>query len=1407
MNASVSPPNRVEALAEEFLERRRKGERPRIADYTAMYPELAEEIRAFFPALLLVEDLKPDAADVTGPATAAGSGPGIPGDRLGDYRILREVGRGGMGVVYEAEQESLGRHVALKVLPAQALLDPRHVQRFHREAKAAARLHHTNIVPVFGVGEDAGLHYYVMQFIHGLGLDQVLDELRRLRRCRNGTAEGAPPVAAEQAPAGQVAEALLTGRFSGSPVEAPPSPPPLSPEGRGVGGEGAGTPPAIPPAVALSVSDSSTTVHLPGQDGPTALSDSGRGYWQSVARIGLQVAEALAHAHGQGILHRDIKPANLLLDMQGTVWVTDFGLAKSEDGGGLTQTGDIVGTLRYMAPERFNGKSDPRSDLYGLGVTLYELLTLRPAFAESDHHRLLQRVLHDEPPRPRKLNPEVPRDLETVVLKAIAKEPRQRYASAAELAEDLRRFLGDRPVRARRASATERLWRWVRRNPALAAALGAVAVLLLAVAAVASWDAWRLHGEQQATRREQEATRRQLYGALVAQARASRRSRGAGQRFDSLATLEQATQLARQLQLPEEDFLELRNEVIACLALPDLRVAREWDGWPEGRGCITFDGHFERYAQVDRQGNTTVRRVADDAELCHFPSGIIGECFLRFSPDGRFLLAWQTPRQRLWEVAGPAPRQVLGSETSYAGAFSPDSRQLALAEADGSVRLHDLPSGRLGRRLEPGPVDGWPAFAPDGRRLAVAGRDRAQVRDLQTGEVCAEFWYPAEAYPYIAWHPDGKTVAMVGGDRAIYLGDVATGKRTMKLEGFKSGGIRGTFNHAGDLLASAAWEGTLRLWDPRTGQQLFQVRANWPTGEPLFGPDDRLLAGDVTGNKLRLWQVATSRTYRTLVRDPVLGKGAYQSCAVHPQSRLLAAGMGDGLAFWDCRTGAPLNYVPLGDAWNVLFETSGALLTNGSGGPFRWPVRPDPAAPGLLRIGPPQRLPLPGTPRACSPDGRVIVSSQDRGEGAVVWRRDRPGRLIRLTPHRDATRISVSPDGRWVVTGSWGFTGLKVWDAATGQHVKDLHPTQATATVAFSPDGKRLAAYALEACRVWEVDSWQEGLSLGVNGGAVAFSPDGKLLALETGQGVVRLIDPRTGREHARLEDSNQDRAATMAFSPDGTQLVASGEGQSLHVWDLRAIREELARRGLNCDLPPFPPAAEEDVSRVRVAVDLGWLRGEAPAAAGRWEEAAAAYDQAVEQCPEDWESWYHAALVHLLRGDADGYRRLCCRALERFGRTDDPFAAVYLAWAGVLDAEAKVDPAALLRLAERPAAADPDGYLMLRSLGAALLRMGQPEAALQRLTRAGGVQEQSPTAWLLLALAHQRLGQLDEARDRLRQAQRWIDQATPSKPAGGVVLAGSDSLPWTERFGLQQLRREAEARVGDVATGTPPSK
>jgi serine/threonine protein kinase/WD40 repeat protein len=1384
MNETHSEQHPVDALAEEFVARYRRGERPSLTEYVRRYPELAEEIRDLFPALVMMEDVRP--ASASGAAAEAAAVGARQPERVGDYRVLREVGRGGMGVVYEAEQESLGRHVALKALPAQALLDPKQMQRFQREARAAARLHHTNIVPVFGVGEADGLHYYVMQFIQGNSLDQVLEELNRLRKPGRGEAADPPPDTS-RVPASRVAEALLTGHFSLASEMAPPEP-------------AAATTDTSVVVAAASAADSSTAVSLPSQVGRAALSDSGRGYWQSVARIGVQAAEALAHAHGQGILHRDIKPSNLLLDTHGTVWVTDFGLAKEADGDALTRTGDIVGTLRYMAPERLQGKSDPRSDLYGLGVTLYELLTLRPAFDEADRARLVGRLLGEEPPRPRRLNPDVPRDLETVVLKAMAKEARQRYGSAAEMAEDLRRFLADRPVKARRASPVERLWRWCRRNPALAAALGAATALLVAVAAVASLDAWHL-------RREEDATRRELFHALVAKARGTRLSRRPGQRFDSLATLDQATRLARELNLPEQDFLDLRNEVIACLALPDLGVAKEWDGWPDGTTHLTFDARLERYARTDGQGNVTVRRVADDAEICHFPSGIEG-CWTRLSPDGRFLLGFGSPACKLWEVTGPEPRQILKEETTSLGAFSPDSRQVAIVEGNGSGGLYDLPSGRLRRRLDAGSVGHcWLAFAPDGRQLALAYGDRVQVRDLETGKVRAEFRYPREPWPYVAWHPDGKTVAAVGGDWAVRLWDVATRKETARLDGFKNAGIQLTFSPAGDLLVTNGWENTLRLWDPRTGQQLFQARAAKPDGGLCFGADGRLLASEIKGSKVRLWEVAGGDVYRALVRDPVLGKGYYWVPRFSPAGRFLAVGMGDGLGFWDCRTGTPLAFVRLNEVCNPNFDRFGSLVSDGAGGPFRWPVRPDPGAPGLLRIGPPEQLPLSqsvGREVTCSPDGRVVAAGQTWG--ALVWHRGRPGQLVRLSPHGDARSVSVSPDGRWVATGSHGQGGARVWDAASGRLVKELVPTEPYVIVAFSPDGRWLAT-SHGACRLWAVDSWQEGPNLG-EGDAIGFSPDGRLLAVETGQGTVRLVDPDTGREYARLEDPNQDRASHIAFSPDGTQLVANGERQSLHVWDLRAIRADLARRNLDWNLPPYPPAADpEGAPPLRVAVDLGWLRGEDPAAAGRWDEAAAAYDQAVEQFPDDWQAWYHAALARLLRGDADGYRGLCGRALEHFDRTEDPLAAASLAWAGALDVEAKVDPARLLRLAERASAADPDSYLMRRCLGAALLRAGQPEAALQRLTRAAGVQEQAPTTWLLLALAHRRLGHAEEAHKWLRQAQRWIDEASPGQPAGAASQPGPDSLPWTERLSLRQLRREAEKQVGDVTSRQPAGR
>jgi eukaryotic-like serine/threonine-protein kinase len=338
---------------------------------------------------------------------------------LGDYRIIRQVGRGGMGIVYEAEQVSLGRRVALKILPFANALDPPQLARFKLEAQAAAQLHHANIVPIHAIGSERGVHFYAMQFIEGRTLDDLIGDLRR-----SESTEGSSK---------------------------PPRPDPTLPE---------------------APDETSSPSTLP--------SNRGRAYFRAVAELGIQAAEALDHAHRLGIVHRDVKPANLMLDDRGHLWITDFGLARVQSSPGLTSTGNVLGTLRYMSPEQALARReivDHRADIYSLGATLYELLTLRPVFEGRDRPELLLQIERDEPRPLRRLAASIPPDLETIVLKALAKEPSQRYATAKDLADDLRRHLDHRPIHARRPTAWQRVAKWVRRHQA-ATASAMVALLI-----------------------------------------------------------------------------------------------------------------------------------------------------------------------------------------------------------------------------------------------------------------------------------------------------------------------------------------------------------------------------------------------------------------------------------------------------------------------------------------------------------------------------------------------------------------------------------------------------------------------------------------------------------------------------------------------------------------------------------------------------------------------------------------------------------------------------------------------------------------------------------------------------------------------------------------------------------------
>ena len=394
-------------LAEEFLARYRRGERPRSRSTSTGTPSWPTRSASCSRPWSRSSRSRSDHQDAAGASAVAEGSCRL--EQLGDFRILREVGRGGMGVVYEAEQVSLGRHVALKVLPPQtARATPSSERRFEREARAAARLHHTNIVPVFGVGEHDGTALLRHAVHPGPGprrgarrAEAAASRRRRPRRTGTARANSASrprrlgrrrgPVAPDR-PVRRRPESA--GRPSRRPATA------ATDRARPGGGDRAGPPRRHSGAGGVRLARvRPRPVVLPGRAGATGRAAKQPTYWQSVARIGVQVADALEYAHQQGILHRDIKPSNLLLDTRGTVWVTDFGLAKADDQQNLTHTGDILGTLRYMPPEAFEGKADARGDVYSLGLTLYELLAFRPAFDEKDRDRLIQQVTTEEPAR------------------------------------------------------------------------------------------------------------------------------------------------------------------------------------------------------------------------------------------------------------------------------------------------------------------------------------------------------------------------------------------------------------------------------------------------------------------------------------------------------------------------------------------------------------------------------------------------------------------------------------------------------------------------------------------------------------------------------------------------------------------------------------------------------------------------------------------------------------------------------------------------------------------------------------------------------------------------------------------------------------------------------------------------
>jgi serine/threonine protein kinase/Tfp pilus assembly protein PilF len=468
-------------LVEEITARLQAGQSCDIDEYAARFPEYADRLRDWMTVMSAMADLghslavgatsraalsspaSPRTDDTAGLSTrdeADGHVTGV----LGDFRILHEIGRGGMGVVYEAEQISIGRRVALKVLPFAAMLDKQQLNRFKNEARAAGTLDHPNIVAIHSVGTERGVHYYAMQLIEGQSLAQVVEQLRS----KSGSG-------VEQKRSSDVDQQSID--YSTTPLL----------------------------HYSSSVHPASSIQHQADTEPVARLSTlpdvDSREYFRAIAHLGIQAAEALDHAHQNGILHRDIKPANLLVDDTGKLWITDFGLARMDQDAGMTMTGDLLGTLRYMSPEQALAQRvlvDHRSDIYSLGVTLYELMTLRPAYAATDRRELLRQIAFEDPRKPQQINSRIPQDLETIVLKAIEKNPADRYATAQELADDLRRFREYQTIKAKRPNLPQSILKWSRRNQRLVAGVTLAMALLVLVSTFSAFQIWREKAQTEA---------------------------------------------------------------------------------------------------------------------------------------------------------------------------------------------------------------------------------------------------------------------------------------------------------------------------------------------------------------------------------------------------------------------------------------------------------------------------------------------------------------------------------------------------------------------------------------------------------------------------------------------------------------------------------------------------------------------------------------------------------------------------------------------------------------------------------------------------------------------------------------------------------------------------------------------
>jgi WD40 repeat protein len=1104
----------------EAADRISQGERVSADGHDAGNVLRVETLRRFLPAMEKMSRLRDRLWPADSPRLDP-SGAGFESERiLGDFRTVRIIGRGGMGVVYEAVQLSLNRRVALKALPAVSADDPWLLKRFQVEAQATACLHHPHIVPVFMVGYESRVHYFAMQLIKGRTLAEVIASYRQ---------------------AGQDVDRTRGGQ--------------------------------IPPRV--------------------------------VADLGRQAAEALHYAHRQGVIHRDVKPANLLVEDSGWLWVADFGLARVCGQLDSTASDAIRGTPRYMSPEQALGERtliDHRTDVYSLGVTLYELLTLRPAYEGDDRLELLRQIARVEPRAPRRIDPSIPPDLETIVLKAMAKDPAERYETAGDLADDLGRFLTHRSILARPPGVLQRAVRWARLHKS---AVAMAAVLMLAAAtglcAVAAWREAELRKHNRELRstlaiveRNELTNRRLWYGSQV---RLAQQELGTGQVEFAQEVLERLRPGPGERDLRGFEWYYLRRlahrdvsvlfgheSPISALALsPDARTlvtgdqagdVLVWDlaDWrlragargrrdpirllafaPDGRTVASLSGPAARPHQI------TLWDLETAHETARIPGISGGVDAFAFSRDGRTLAAWErgsdaggSSRQvSFWDVSPGAGHVSPGSPPVVCTfvAVSPDHSLLATSGPSGEVTLRDASTGRAARTLS-GCCSNIAAitFTPDGRSVLVLDEGGVSFFDVASGREQGRIASAPGAGPGLSFDVLGFLGLPLRHGRDAWLTDPRSGLRPTPLEGVSHGNSKFVFSPDGRRLAAGGEFLRPILWDTLSGKKCagFPMRMG-NVGSLVFTPGGESLIFGSEDARVRAWHIEERP-------EPLSRLSGHQaevwSLAYTPDgSTLISAADDHTIKLWD----------PSGGALRGTLEGHGSLVAFLAVSPDGTTL----ASAGFDRTvrlwdlpsGRPQTVLHGHTDRvrgvAFSPDGRQVASCGSDGT-VRLWDADEERELWAVRSHTDSVHALVfNPDGTHLVSAGNDRT-LRVWDLAAGKVSRTICCPKSNMALAFSRDGSLLASGDdWGNVTIWDVPRWSK--RTGIKGSdaeiwGLAFSPDGRTLAAACGDARVRLWDPLTGQLTLVL-DGHIQRVNAVAFSPDGATLASASHDGAVKLW------------------------------------------------------------------------------------------------------------------------------------------------------------------------------------------------------------------------------------------------------------------